>query len=197
MRPRAVVCLLLALASLAGAARAGADTGVSIDVGKIAITQKLTPGGGYQLPTFGVRNPGTERTAYRLRVSYVQGQQAKRPPADWFTFSPGELSLDPGETRPVRVRLSLPAGADPGDYEALVGAEIASDEPGARVGAAAAARLTFSVEPASLLEAWWLKLTTFWSGHSPWTWLVLGVAAGGLVAWQLRRRLTISVGRRK
>ena len=37
-------------------------TGVSISVEKIAISQKLLPGGAYRLPVFGVHNPGSERT---------------------------------------------------------------------------------------------------------------------------------------
>ena len=191
-----VVSSVLALVALHGAAGAGADTGVSIDVGKIAISQKLTPGGGYRLPTFGVRNPGTEPSSYRLRVTYLEGQAAKRPPDDWFHFAPPTLSLRPNETQPVQVRLVLPTGAAPGDYEALVGAEIASDDPGARVGAAAAARVTFTVEPANILAAWWLKVRTVLSDGTPWTWLVPMVLVLGALTWQVRRRFTLSVGRR-
>lgn len=197
VRPNGLlVASALALVALHGAAGAGADTGVSIDVGKIAISQKLTPGGGYRLPTFGVRNPGTEPSSYRLRVTYLEGQVAKRPPGDWFHFAPAKLVLGPNETQPVQVRLVLPTGADPGDYEALVGAEIASDDPGARVGAAAAARVTFTVEPANILSAWWLKLRTFLSDGTPWTWLVPVVLVLGTLTLQMRRRFTLSVRRR-
>ena len=195
-RSRAIVATALALAALTGAAGAGAETGVSIDVGKIAISDKLTPGGGYRLPTFGVRNPGTVRTSYRLRVSYLDGQGAKRPPADWFRFAPATVTLLPRETQPVQVSLSLPPGADPGDYEALVGAEIASNAPGARVGAAAAARVSFTVEPENLLAAWWLKIRTFISDGTPWTWVVPLAVLAIVVTGQVRRRFTFSVGRR-
>jgi len=192
----ALAVALLAGACLLGGAPAGAATGVSIDVGRIAISQKLSPAGAYRLPAFGVRNPGTDSASYRMGVSYIDGQKRNRPPEGWFRFSPSTLSLAPGETRPVKTRIELPTGADPGDYEVLIGAEIITEKGGAQVGAAAAARLSFTVEPASLLEAWWLKLNTFVSKHSPWTWLVPLILVVGLALRMVRRRFSISVARR-
>src|SRR5215211_6330170 len=51
-----------------------ADIGVAMDVGKVAIDQKLEKGGSYQLPSIGVRNPGSETATYRMGVSYLQDQ---------------------------------------------------------------------------------------------------------------------------
>lgn len=188
--------LLVAVALLLVTGEAAAARGVSVDLGRIEVEQGLLPGGGYRLPTIGVRNPGSEPTTYRMVVSYLTGQKAKRPPADWFVFSPREFSLGPGETKPVNTRINLPTGADPGDYGGLVGAQIVSKGDGAQVGAAAAARITFTVAPSSWLEAQWLRLKTFFAGHLPWSWLVPSLAAGTLTAWLLRRRFTISIGRR-
>jgi hypothetical protein len=188
--------LLVAVAALAATPAAGADRGVAIDVARIAVAQDLAAGGAYRLPSVGVRNAGTVRTAYRLRVSYVEGQEARRPDAGWFAFSPGRLTLAPGESRAVSVRLILPPGAEPGEYEALLGAEIAGVGEGARVGAAAAARLSFTVAPSSLLEGWWLRLKTLAGDWSPWSYLLPALALALLGAWQVRRRLTISVERR-
>jgi hypothetical protein len=179
-----------------GVAPAAADTGVSIDVARIAVSQKLSPGGEYRLPAFAIRNPGNERTTYGLGVSYVEGQAGKQPPAGWFHFTPSSVTLDGGETRPVATRLDLPAGADPGDYAALVGAEIVREQEGARVGARAAARLTFVVEPSGGLEAWLRRARRFLSEHAPWSWLVPALIASWLAAWQLRRRFTVRVARR-
>ena len=86
--------------------------GVSVDLGHIRIDQALTPGGGYRLPTFGVRNPGTVPTRYRMTVTPFAGSH-ETPPAAWFVFEPREFVLTPGQTRPVQARLSLPAGAAP------------------------------------------------------------------------------------
>jgi hypothetical protein len=186
----------VAAGSLLAATSASADRGVSIDVAGINILQDLHSGGGYRLPTVGVRNPGTERADYKLGVSYIEGQKRKRPSAEWFRFAPKQLTLEPGKTRAVSVRLVLPTGADPGDYEALLGAQIISDRQGAQVGATAAAPLRFTIAPSTLLAAWWLRVKTLFGDWSPWSYLVPGLALIGAALYQLRRRLTISVARR-
>ena len=139
---------------------ASADRGVALDLGKVEIEQALTPGGGYQLPPVGVRNPGDELTTYRMVVSSVAGQSRTPVPASWLHFSPREVTLRPGKTTKVQPRLSLPTGADPGDYEGLLAAQIVTEGGGAQVGAAAAAKVSFEVESTTLLGAWWHKLST-------------------------------------
>ena len=129
----------------------------------MTVTQKLLPGGGYRLPSFGVRNPGDEAATYRMAVSTTTGQSGKEPPEEWFRFEPATFTLAPGTTRAVTARIDLPAGAEPGDYEALVGAQLVTDGNGAQVGAAAAAQVSFTVEPSSLLAAYWLELKGFWA----------------------------------
>lgn len=187
---------LLAAPALLLPPSAGAARGAAIDVGRIAIEQDLTPGGSYELPTIGVRNPGDEETAYVMVADPVQDPERMAPPRDWFRFEPAEFTLEPGETRPVQARLVLPSGADPGDYLVLVGAQIADERGGARVGAVAAARTTFTVEPATLLHAWWLKLKTGFDDLRPWSWLVPLVVVGILGASLLRRRYSFALVRR-
>ena len=92
-------------------------------------------------------------------------------PEDWLSFEPTELTLEPGKTEKVQARLSLPTGADPGDYEGLLAAQIVTEGEGAQVGAAAAAKVTFEVESATLLGAYWHKLSTWFSANAPWTWV--------------------------
>lgn len=135
-RARVLIAALTG-ASLLGGAPAGAATGVSIDVARIAVFEELAPGGVYLLPAFGIRNPGTKRTTYHLGVTYIESQSRKQPPVAWFRFEPSTVTLDGGEARAI--------GAGVGDYAALVGAEIAAERGGTRVGARAAARLTFVV----------------------------------------------------
>lgn len=189
--------LLIGLAALvASSGTASADRGVALDLGKVEIAQALTPGGGYQLPPVGVRNPGTEVTSYRMAVTSVEGQGGIPVPEDWLTFQPDEVTLKPGETRKVSARLSLPTGADPGAYEGLLAAQIVTEGSGTQVGAAAAARLLFEVESATLLGAYWHKLSTWASGNAPWTWLVPSLLLLALAAWQLRTRFAFRVERR-
>ncbi|MGH2610295.1 MAG: hypothetical protein ACRDHF_14530, partial [Tepidiformaceae bacterium] len=75
-------------------------------------------------------------------------------------------------------------------------AAIEAEGEGTTVGAAAAARLTFTVKPSNILQAWQLEAETWFNGNRPWT--ILGPLAGALLgaAWWLRRRFTVSIGRR-
>ena len=189
---------LIALAGavlLSAAPAAAASTGVSIDVGSIAVSPVLVPGEEYTLPTFGVRNPGTEPTTYRVVVTTVDGQVGVAPAEAWFTFEPAELTIAPGESHPVRTRLVLPPDAEPGDYAALIGPQIVNVGGGAQVGAAAAAKLTFRVGESSELDAWLRAIGRFLA-QNPWI-----LALGGLLLLYaavrfLRKRFTLSVARR-
>ncbi|HEX6139756.1 MAG TPA: hypothetical protein VF013_04735 [Candidatus Limnocylindria bacterium] len=195
MRRPPLLTLLLAGAALLGAVPAAATSGVSIDVSRISVTEELAPGAEYQLPRFGVRNPGTEPTSYAIVVSYVEGQEAHQPAAAWFTFSPATLTLDAGQSRPVSTRLSLPPDAEAGEYTALIGPQIATEGSGAQVGAGAAARLTFTVSPCNGLECW-LRWFGGWIGKNLWV-LLVPVAVLALLAIRvLRRRFAFTIQRR-
>ncbi len=183
-------CALL----LAAVAPTVASTGVSVDLGRIDVTERLVPGQAYNLPTIGVRNPGTERTTYAMAANPVQDPDLAAPGGDWFTFEPGSVTLEPGETVRVRVRLVLPTDAEPGNYIALVGAQIATQGGGARVGAAAAARTTFTIAPASNLQAFAAWLGRTFTDFLPWSAVVPGLAVGTLGLWFVRRRFTFRVG---
>jgi hypothetical protein len=194
-RRTASLLLVLGAALFMSAAPVDAGKAVSIDVGQIAVREQLVPGGEYRLPTFGVRNPGTESTSYAITVSYVDGQAALRPPAAWFSFEPATLTLAVGESRPVATSLEIPTDAEPGDYEALIGPQIVSDGAGAQVGAGAAARLTFTVQPSSALDAWLRWLFRFLA-ENPLVWIGALVVLALALVWFLRRRFSFSVTRR-
>lgn len=189
------LALTSVLALLHSAGAVSADRGVALDLGKLEIAQTLTPGGGYRLPPAGVRNPGDEVTTCRMVISSVEGQVGTPVPEDWFDFEPREVTLKPGRTQKVQARLSLPTGADPGDYEALA-AQIVTKGKGAQVSAAAAAKVTFEVEAAMWLGAWWHRIRTSFAVHTPWTWLVPAILAMVLLGWQLRSRFSFRIERR-
>jgi hypothetical protein len=195
IRIRLAVLLGLGAALVSSAAPVFASKAVSIDVGTIAIRELLVPGGEYRLPTFGVRNPGTEPTSYVIAVSYVDGQEALQPPADWFTFSPASFSLDVGASQRVDTRLAIPTDAEPGDYTALVGPQIVGTGTGASVGAGAAARLSFTVQPSSAFDAFLRQLFRFLA-QNPWILVGAGLVLLLIVLWLLRRRFSISISRR-
>lgn len=195
MRVRALLLTALVGMALAGVVPAAATTGVSIDVSRINVTQELAPGGEYTLPTFGVRNPGTESTNYAIVVTYVDGQEAHQPPAEWFTFSPGSLTLSAGQSRPVTTSLEVPPDAAAGEYEALIGPQIAAAGSGPQVGAGAAARLFFTVGECNGLDCW-LRWLVRWIGEHLYV-LLVPLALAALVGLRvLRRRFAFSIQRR-
>lgn len=192
---RGLLTTVLAGAALLGAVPAAATTGVSIDVSRIDVTEELAPGGQYDLPRFGVRNPGTEPTSYMIVVSYVDGQEAHQPPAEWFTFSPATLTLEGGQSRPVTTSLEVPPDAQAGTYEALIGPQIATAGSGTQIGAAAAARLEFTVADCDGL-ACWLRWLLRWIGEHRYV-LLIPLAVAALVGLRsVRRRFTFSIQRR-
>jgi hypothetical protein len=165
-----------------------ADVGVALDVGRIDVEQRLAKGASYQLPTIGVRNPGTETSTYEMSAGYVERQSQRRPPLDWFTFTPDRFTLEPGATIPIRVALEIPTDAGPDDYYALLRAQVVTEGEGAQVGAAAAAQLTFTVEPSTILEAWLLRGRLALQERSPWSYFILGLGVVAVPAWWLGRR---------
>ena len=187
--------LALGAALLANAAPAAGGTAVSIDVGSIDVREELVPGGEYRLPTFGVRNPGTERTAYILSVAYVDGQEELRPAADWFSFDPATLTLAAGESRAIATSLDIPTDAEPGEYAALIGPQIVTDGSGPQIGAGAAARLSFTVLPSSALDAWLRWLWRFLL-ENPWVWIAALVIVVLGITWFVRKRFRFTVQRK-
>jgi hypothetical protein len=183
-------------AALLGAAPAAvASTGVSIDVSRIAVEEDLAPGGEYRLPTFGVRNPGTESTTYRLAVSYLDGQAEAAPPESWFSFQPGDLTLGPEQSRPVVTTVTVPPDAAPGAYAALIGPQIVASGEGAQVGAAAAVRLTFTVTESDGFAAW-LRMLGRFIAENPWVLALAGLLILLVVVRYLRRRFEFQVARK-
>jgi hypothetical protein len=142
---------LAVLAAILAHPAAAQQQGVAIDLGRIDVDEELTQGERYQLPTLGVRNPGTAASEYHMTIQPVAGTDA--PAATWFSFSPTSFGLEPDARQPVEVALEIPADAAGGDYAALIAVEVAPDGEGARVGAAAASRLTFSISATAVADA--------------------------------------------
>jgi hypothetical protein len=176
-----------------GIGAAAASSGVSVDLGRIDINQQLLPGSGYNLPAIGVRNPGTERTSYVMIASPVDDPDRVSPPSTWFVFEPATVTLDPGQTQRVRVRLLVPTDAAPGDYLVLVGAQIAATGGGATVGAAAAARTTFTITPAGPIEAFAAWFGRSFSDLMPWSGIAPGLVVLGGTLWLIRRRFAVGL----
>lgn len=139
-----------------------ATRGVAVDVGRIDVQDPLRPGQAYTLPIIGVRNPGAVTSMYVMGVQTIDSDRL-HPAEEWFRFSPATLQLEPGERQTTEIIMTVPHSAENGDYEALIAAQIATDDEGATVGAAAASRLTFTVEGAPVpleVPGWLVPVTT-------------------------------------
>lgn len=176
-----------------------ASIGVGVGTGKIEVKDKLRPGTIYELPTLTVLNTGDEPSDYEVGVSYHDKQPQLMPPKDWFTFSPAKFHLDPGKAQVVDVKLNLPLRAQPGDYFAYLEGRPAAriESGGTRIGVAAAAKLYFTVVPASPMEAIYYKILSFWKVYSPWPQRVLAVFAGIVIVLTLKKYLHIQIGLKK
>ena len=177
----------LAIALVGHSPGVEADRGVGVNLGRIDVQDRLKPGGSYLLPGLGVINTGDEAGNYRLEVTYVEGQNQRRPPPSWLEFTPERFFLAPGQSRTIDIRIELPSGATPGDYFAFIEARPAAEAEGVTVGVAAATRLTFTVEPSSWLAAQRLRVSRFLRDIEPWSYVVEGLILAGALAYLGRR----------
>ncbi len=149
-----------------------ADRGVGVNLGRIEIEDRLSPGGRFSLPTLGVINTGDEDGNYEVVISYLEGQAEMRPPEGWFSFQPQRFFLAAGESQAVKISLVLPTGADPGDYFAFIEAHPVAEGEGVTIGVAAATKLSFSVKPSNWLDAQRVRLNRFIDDAEPWSYII-------------------------
>jgi hypothetical protein len=190
---------ILSVLTLFTASPALARLGVGVGTGKIIVEEKLNPGVIYNLPIVSVLNTGDETAIYGFSVAYHQDQEELKPPLEWFRFSTTEFELAPGEVEPIEITLDLPLKAPPGKYFAyLEGFPKAKSESGeTSISIAAATKLYFEVEPATLWEAALYKISSFWAAYRPWTDIVAGVVILLLVFNFLRERFDFNLQLKK
>ena len=192
---RGLSAALLATVAFLGAAATSADKGVGVTLGEIVVEERLAPGGSWELPRLGVLNTGDEAGAYEVTVSYAEGASGKRPPAGWFTFSPARFDLTAGNSRMVDVRLTLPTGAEAGEYFAYLEAHPVTSAEGVSVSVAAATKVSFTVKDASWLAAQRTRVNRWIDDNQ----LLIGgvLAVGVIVLLYMKRHLIPFEVRRK
>ena len=172
-----------------------AGIGVGVNLGKIEIDEPLRPGGIYNFPSIGVINTGDEPGDYELEVTFLQDQPEQRPAPEWFSFTPSEFSLAPGESQSVAVKLILPVNTKPGDYFAFLEAHpVIKAGPGTTIGVAAATKTFFTVEPANAFQAITYRISSFFATNAPLPQIVLVVAVGAVLIVIFRRFFAFQVG---
>lgn len=152
-----------------------AKIGVGVGTGKIVIDEALKPGMIYELPSVTVLNTGDETGPYKLYITYHEAQPEKRPPRDWFTFTPEEFNLTPGTGEAVKINLTIPIKTPPGNYFAYIEAQPkqTSGQGTTQIGIAAATKLYFTVKPANFIQGLWYRTLALWDQFSPVPQIVL------------------------
>lgn len=146
--------------------------GLGISPGQIHADEPLNPGGRYRLPSLTVLNTGDVAGEFEIVVGYLAGQAERRPPESWFEFRPQRFSLAPGESQEVALALALPTRVEPGAYFALLEAHPVVAGQGVAVSVAVATKLSFTVRPATVLQAWLVRADHLLSDSQPWASLV-------------------------
>lgn len=173
-----------------------ADRGVGVTLGEIVVEERLAPGGSWELARLGVLNTGDEAGPYEVTVSYADEATAKRPPAGWFEFSPARFDLAAGDSRMVEVRLTLPTGADAGEYFAYLEAHPVTSAEGVSVSVAAATKVSFTVKDASWLDAQRTRVNRWLDDNQLLVWGFVVVVVVALL-YRYRNRIPFEVDVRR
>ena len=185
------VAVLAGITLLVVPAVAAADVGVGVGTGKIEIQEKIKTGGIYTLPSITVFNTGTERSAYKMLVTFNDKQPQLKPKAEWFSFSPASFTLEPKKSQVVTPTLHAPLRAQPGDYFAYLEARPAEtvQQGSATIGVAAAAKLSFTMGQSNIILAIAYRLLSLYRQFEPWSQIVSVAVVLALVLGLLNRYL--------
>ena len=155
------------------------DLGVGIGTGKIEVTEELKKGMEYNLPDLVVINTGDEDSRYTVDISYSSDQRELLPIREWFTFTPEQFDLQPGESQSVAISLKIPVtGVIPGEYFGYLEGKPIPDNPEGQtsIGISAAAKLTFTIAPSNIIEAVYYYVRNIFLKYQPWTTIVTSLA---------------------
>lgn len=179
-----------------------AKIGVGVGTGKIIMDEELREGVGYLLPPLTVFNTGDEVTTYEVAVTHRETQPELKPNPDWFSFSPTEFTLDPGKGQVVEITMNLPLKVEPGNYFSFIEGhpkKIVKSDGNTSIGIAAAAKLYFTVEPSSIIQAVYYKIIFLFTNYAPWTYIVLILIVVAILYKLMRKKFKfkISIDRKK
>jgi hypothetical protein len=126
-----------------------ASVGVGVRVSSIKFDQPLEAGKTYDLPVVPVYNSGDIAGDYAIHIEYQTDQTALRPAKEWFVFTPEFYHLEPGQTKDISTKLTIPKGAEGGDYFAYLNAHPSTSfgtHDTANIGVAAGVKFYFTVK---------------------------------------------------
>jgi hypothetical protein len=141
-----------------------ARVGVGVGVGKYQVEESLMPGGVYRLRSLPVINTGLSDGEFEVTAELKKGPVLAENAnvASWFEFQPSRFHLVSEEVMSTAVSLALPFSVPPGDYLVyLVATQPRNSGSKITLSPAAAAKLYFTVRPASVLGAYRARFLTF------------------------------------
>ena len=178
--------LTLIFINLINHSKTFAQLGAGVGLGKISVNEVLTPGGVYKLPDLPVINTGKIPAEYRLSVELPAEFLQKYPLVErkrqevllkkWVLFNPSQVSLQPKESKNIKVSLALPFDAAQGEYFFYLesAAQIENSSANVSLGPAAAAKLYFTVGRApGVLGAFKQRVSTLWHFYQPWSTIII------------------------
>lgn len=174
--------------------------GIGIGIGKIMIEEGLMSGQIYNLPSIPIINTGDEPGTYGVEITFNRAQDQHFPKVEWFTFSPNNFELEPGEIETVKVTLNLPLKTAPGDYFAYVEAHpvVHSRIDGSTaLGIAAASKLSFTILPSSFLQGVYYRLFSLYQQYLPWTSIAAGIIATLIVVLIFKKFFSFNISLQK
>jgi hypothetical protein len=141
-----------------------------------------------------VVNTGTQPVQYEVVLAPVTKQDQLQPTADFISITPKAFSLDPGANQVISAYLNIPFGAEPGDYLAYIEAHpTLQNQSGTNIGVAAAAKLYFTVSPASTFKSITNSAAGFFQRNAPVSYIVPGVIVLGIIIFIISRRVKLEV----
>ena len=191
---RLMIAVLLAVFAGMVPGSVAAQSGVGVNVGEIQVDQKLSTGGSYNLPSIGVTNTGHDAGDYSVRIGFLRDREELRPSEDWFSFNPHDFRLEPGESRTVGIRVSIPITARAGDYFATIEAfPVPPEGSGVVIGVAAGTKLNFTVNASNPIYGTGVWVYTRVNDRSPYSWVIIGIIVSLPFVYWFRRRLRFRI----
>ena len=178
-----------------------ASIGVGVGTGKIQVDEPLKPGIINSLPALTVFNTGDESSDYGVSIEYQTSQPELKPNKEWFSFEPSNFNLEPGKAQIVQVKLTLPmSGVKPGKYFAYLEAHpnaTVAGKGGTSVGAAAAAKLYFTIAPANFAQGAYYRMMALVMVYSPTSYVIFTMIGFACLVALFRRYFSFNLGIKK
>lgn len=195
-----LLLIVLTLACMSMADPANGEMSVALSPSRISVDAPVGQGDAVRLPSLSVSNRGDESAHFRVEVRSQPGQHEREPAAEWFSITPRQFELGPGDTQIAVVEMVVPQDAPADAYRAVLTAGTSDPDGGqggAALRAAVGAPLLFEVENRDF--NFYDPVADIFQQLAPFSYAILGILVGvaGLSWLRSRYRVGIHVERRQ